>query len=389
MSLIGLLKNKIKNDLQEENILTVSELTSTIKKLLESSDELKNISVRGELSNLTQHTSGHIYFTLKDEESQISCAFFRGWNQNLKFKLEHGMKVVLKGSIEVYSVRGNYQIVVREILQDGVGELHKKFLLLKEKLNSEGLFDAKYKKHLPIFPNTIGIVTSLDGAVLHDMVNIIKSRWPFVEIIIAPAKVQGIGAAPTIVEGIELLNQLNVDVIIIGRGGGSLEELWCFNEESVARGIFKSKIPIISAVGHETDFSISDFVADVRAATPSNAAELVVPYLNDIKKQIELKGSMLFNGFKQFLHQNYQYIDAFEQRINKSFESEIKFLLQEFEYTNTRLNDLNPKATLKRGYSVVMKKGEIVKSVKTLEKGDIINTILHEGEVESIVERTR
>lgn len=389
MSLIGLLKNKIKNDLQEENILTVSELTSTIKELLESSDGLKNISVRGELSNLTQHTSGHIYFTLKDEESQISCAFFRGWNQNLKFKLEHGMKVVLKGSIEVYSVRGNYQIVVREILQDGVGELHKKFLLLKEKLNNEGLFDAKYKKDLPIFPNTIGIVTSLDGAVLHDMVNIIKSRWPFVEIVIAPAKVQGIGAAPTIVEGIELLNQLNVDVIIIGRGGGSLEELWCFNEESVARGIFKSKIPIISAVGHETDFSISDFVADKRAATPSNAAELIVPDIDDIRKQIELKESMLFNGFKQFLHQNYQYIDAFEQRINKSFESEIKFLLQEFEHTNTRLNDLNPKATLKRGYSVVMKKGEIVKSVKTLEKGDIINTILHEGEVESIVERTR
>ncbi len=389
MSLIKFLNNKIEKDSYEEDMLTVSELTSTIKEILESNNELKNISVCGEVSNLTHHNSGHIYFTLKDEESQISCAFFRSWNQHLNFKLEHGMKIVVKGSVEVYHVRGNYQMVIREVRQYGVGELHKKFLLLKEKLNKEGLFDAKYKKSLPIFPNTIGIVTSLDGAVLHDMVNIIKRRWPFLEIIIAPAKVQGIGAAPTIVGGIELLNQFGVDVIIIGRGGGSLEELWCFNEESVARAVFKSKIPIISAVGHETDFSISDFVADKRAATPSNAAELVVPHIDDIKGQINLKERMLLSGFKQLLHQNYQGIDTFEQRITRSFESQIKFLLQELEYTNTRLNDLNPKAILKRGYSVVMKKGEIVKSAKILQRGDTLNTILHEGEVESVVEKVR
>ncbi len=389
MDLIKSLKDKVVKYSFEESVLTVSELTSTIKEILESNNELKNIAVRGEISNLTQHNSGHIYFTLKDEECQVSCAFFKGRNQHLDFKLEHGMKIIAKGSVEVYRVRGNYQIVVREVRQDGVGELHKKFLLLKERLSKEGLFDAKYKKPLPVFPNTIGIVTSLDGAVLHDMVNIIERRWPFLEIVIAPTKVQGIDAAPTIVEGIELLNQLNVDVIIIGRGGGSLEDLWCFNEESVARAIFKSKIPIISAVGHETDFSISDFVADIRAATPSNAAELIVPNVNDIKGQIELKERMLLNGFKQLLHQNYQDIDTFEQLITRSFESQIKFLLQEVEYTNTRLNDLNPKAILKRGYSVAMKKGEIVKSARMLKKGDTLNTVLHEGEVESVVEEVR
>jgi len=389
MNLIKSLKNKIVKDPFEESVLTVSELTSTIKEILESNNELKNIAVRGEISNLTQHNSGHIYFTLKDEECQVSCAFFRGRNQYLDFKLEHGMKIIAKGSVEVYHTRGNYQIVVREIRQDGIGELHKKFLLLKERLGKEGLFDAKYKKPLPMFPNTIGIVTSLDGAVLHDMVKIIKRRWPFLEIIIAPAKVQGLDAAPTIVEGIELLNQLNVDVIIIGRGGGSLEDLWCFNEESVARAVFKSKIPIISAVGHETDFSISDFVADIRASTPSNAAELIVPDINDIKGQVDLKERMLLNGFKQLLHQNYQDIDTFEQLVTRSFGSQIKFLLQEVGHANTRLNDLNPKAILKRGYSVAMKKGKIVKSAKMLKRGDTLNTVLHEGEVESVVEEIR
>lgn len=371
-----------------ENIRTVSELTDVIKEILESHKDLRDVQVRGEISNLGEPTSGHIYFTLKDETSQISCAFFRHRNRHLNFKLRDGECIIVKGSVEVYKMRGSYQIIVDEVHRVGIGDLYQKFLILKEKLKKEGFFDQKHKKPLPGFPVTIGVVTSIDGAALIDILRIIRNRWPFIEVIISPAIVQGLNAAPTIVEGIERLNELGVDVIIVGRGGGSFEDLWCFNEEVVARAIFSSKVPIISAVGHETDSSISDFVADVRASTPSNAAEILVPDKEDIQRRLRSDASILSRSFERLIHQSYQDIDNSELHMINAMKSMLRFRTQEYEHITIRLNDLNPKSILERGYSMVLKDEKVVKSVKNIEKGDRLKTIMYEGEVESIVERT-
>ncbi len=371
-----------------ENIRTVSELTDVIKEILGSHKELRDVQVRGEISNLGKPTSGHIYFTLKDENSQISCAFFSHKNRHITFKLEDGVGVIVNGSVEVYKMRGNYQIIVDEVHLVGIGDLYQKFLILKEKLKNEGLFDQKHKKPLPEFPVTVGVVTSINGAALADMLCIIGNRWPFMEVIISPATVQGVTAAPTIVEGIERLNELEVDVIIIGRGGGSFEDLWCFNEEIVARAVFSSKVPIISAVGHETDSSISDFVADVRASTPSNAAEILVPDKDDIQQRLRSDTDMLFQRFKRLIHQSYQDIDNSELHMINAMKSMLRFYTQEYEHIAIRLNDLNPQSILKRGYSMVLKDEKVIKSVKNIEKGDRLKTIMYEGKVESIVERT-
>jgi exodeoxyribonuclease VII large subunit len=270
-------------DSLKTEIFTVGELTKYIKNLLESDRKLTNLWVRGEISNLKQHASGHIYFSLKDKESQIRCVLFRRVNEHLNFNLEHGMKIIIRGNIEVYELYGEYSIIIEEIQPDGLGALNLAFIQLKNKLEKEGLFSNEHKKLLPKFPEVIGIITSSTGAAIQDILNIIKRRYPLVRILIAPTIVQGKEAATSIVESIKLMNELSyVDVIILGRGGGSLEDLWCFNEEIVARSIFESEIPIISAVGHETDFTIADFVADYRASTPSAAAEKVVPDIQEI-----------------------------------------------------------------------------------------------------------
>jgi len=248
----------------ESNILTVGKLTDYIKQRLENDLQLINIWVKGEISNFTRHNSGHLYFTLKDEISQISCAMFRSSASSLKFEPEHGMKVLVLSSLSVYKLSGKYQLIVSEMHPDGLGALHQKYLQLKEKLEKEGLFSKEHKKNIPKFPKTIGIITSPTGAAIKDLIRNLTRRFPNINIKIAPTIVQGVDAASSIIKSIELLNKISdIDVIIIGRGGGSLEDLWCFNEEIVARAIFKSKIPTISAVGHETDFTISDFVADL------------------------------------------------------------------------------------------------------------------------------
>ncbi|HEX2868860.1 MAG TPA: exodeoxyribonuclease VII large subunit [Ignavibacteriales bacterium] len=260
--------------------LSVSEITRLIKEELE--DNFSSISIEGEISNLKKHVSGHWYFNLKDSNAMISCTMWKGFNNYVFFTPEDGMKIVANGRITVYPPRGSYQLEVRSMKPAGVGELQAAFERLKAKLQAEGIFDDEFKKPIPVFPKKIGIVTAIDGAALRDMVSIAQRRYPLVELMVYPARVQGEGSAKSIVEGIEYLNERDdIDLIIIGRGGGSLEDLWAFNEEIVARAVFASCIPVISAVGHEVDFTISDFAADLRAATPSAAMEVATPNKDD------------------------------------------------------------------------------------------------------------
>jgi exodeoxyribonuclease VII large subunit len=266
----------------QEQIFSVSEITKSIKFILESTFE--KISIEGEISNFKAHGSGHWYFNLKDEGAVINCTMWKGVNNYVFFSPEDGMKVVVTGRITVYPPRGNYQIDVRSMKPAGVGELQAAFERLKKRLFEEGLFDQENKKEIPAFPRKIGLITAAEGAAVKDMISVAQRRFPLVELLIAPTKVQGAGASENIVENIHKMNLLkNIDVIIIARGGGSIEDLWAFNEEMVARAIFKSKIPIISGVGHEVDFTIADFVADLRAPTPSVAMELATPDIEEIK----------------------------------------------------------------------------------------------------------
>ncbi len=260
----------------ETQILTVSELTKEIRKTLEETFE--QVSVIGEISNFKSHVSGHWYFSLKDADAVINCTMWKGFNQYVFFTPQDGMKIIVNGKLTVYPPRGSYQLDIRSMKPAGLGELQEAFEKLKKKLEAEGLFDEKFKKPIPTFPKKIGIVTAIGGAAFKDLISVAKRRFPLTEIVIAPARVQGSGSAESIVNGIKLLNEYpGIDVIIVARGGGSIEDLWAFNEEIVARAIFKSKVPVISGVGHEVDFTIADYVADLRAPTPSVAMEIATP----------------------------------------------------------------------------------------------------------------
>jgi exodeoxyribonuclease VII large subunit len=267
------------------NILTVSELTKEIRKTLEETFE--QVSVIGEISNFKSHISGHWYFSLKDAESVINCTMWKGFNQYVFFTPQDGMKIIVNGKLTVYPPRGSYQLDIRSMKPAGLGELQEAFEKLKKKLDAEGLFDEKFKKPIPSFPQKIGVVTAIDGAAFKDLISVAKRRFPLVEIVIAPARVQGSGAAESIVKSIRLLNEYpGINIIIVARGGGSIEDLWAFNEEIVARAVFKSKIPVISGVGHEVDFTITDYVADLRAPTPSVAMEIATSDISDIENFI-------------------------------------------------------------------------------------------------------
>ncbi len=373
----------------DKPVLSVSELTIRIKSILESQKSLSGICVRGEVSNLTIHSSGHMYFTLKDEISQLSCAFFRRWNSSLKFKVEDGMKVVVSGSIEVHAPHGKYQLIATDVAQDGLGDLHQKFLQLKEKLSEEGLFDAGHKKNIPKFPKTIGIVTSIDGAVLRDIVNIIRIRWPFVNLVISHSSVQGAAASSEIITAMNRLNRLDVDVIIVARGGGSLEDLWCFNKEEVARAIFSSRIPVISAVGHETDFTIADFVADKRASTPSHAAELAVPNKEDILGQLGHYEDRKKRLFDNLLKQYFQELDYEENFMKQIIAYKLDIAKSDLDKLKVRLTDSDPRSILKRGYCIVLKNEKPVISANDVTVGERIKTIMDKGELDSVVEKVR
>jgi exodeoxyribonuclease VII large subunit len=391
------------------HILTVTQLTVQIKNLLEGN--FPEVWVEGELSNLNVPQSGHAYFTLKDEHSQVRAVMFRSSHRYLKFTLQHGIQVLCRGRVSVYDPRGEYQLILDYIEPKGVGALQLAFEQLKAQLEKEGLFDLGRKKPLPLLPRRIGIITSPTGAAIRDMLRVIKRRHPRMHILLYPVPVQGIDAAPALVEAIRYFNEeKRVDVMIIGRGGGSLEDLWAFNEESVAREIAASKIPIVSAVGHETDYTISDFAADLRAPTPSAGAEMVVEreerfqdtihslevrLIGRVEQMIETARASL-RGNVRLLEDPRRRLDQFVQRVDELVRRMALGLRQHVRRDRARLTSLtagldhlNPLAILSRGYSVTRKmpEGTILKDAAAVMPGDLIRSRLHEGEVLSRVEK--
>jgi exodeoxyribonuclease VII large subunit len=388
----------------EIEILTVSELTREIRKSLE--ETFPQVSVIGEISNFKQHISGHWYFNLKDAEAVINCTMWKGFNQYVFFMPRDGMKVVVNGKISLYPPRGNYQIDARSMKTAGVGELQEAYERLKKKLESEGLFDEDRKKPIPSFPEKIGIITAVDGAAFKDMVSVAKRRFPLVEIVIVPAIVQGSGAAESIVNSIKLMNDFgNVDVIITGRGGGSIEDLWAFNEEIVARAISGSKIPVISAVGHETDFTIADYVSDLRAPTPSVAMELATPGIEEIfgyiydfsytssqiiaelvrRKYDNVKHTINSYGFKilpDIINKNSQRID---QLISKIFQSVDKLILTTKNDVNLFSNAIKSydiRKVLRRGFVLVEQNSKFVSRASHFMRGKKAKLRFYDGNVE-------
>ncbi len=389
--------------------LEISELNSYIKRILINDAILYNLKVRGEISNLKIHNSGNVYLTLKDENSKINCVIFKN-NFNKGLNIQDGTKVIANGYISVYERDGAYQLYINNIEIEGIGNLYIEFNKLKEKLSKEGLFDNKYKRAIPKMPKAIGVVTSETGAVIRDIINVIKRRYPKVEIKLYPVNVQGVQSKFDICEGIRFFNDKNnVDTIIVGRGGGSIEELWSFNEEIVAREVFESRIPIISAVGHETDFTICDFVADMRAPTPSAAAEIATPSLeeifyklNNIKERIDKSVITQINisdyKLKTLFSQINNYLEAYTikdkttqiDRIYDKITNEANIIMnarkEELLKSGAILHSLSPLATLDRGYSIVEKQGKIVNSVEEVSIKDKIDIILKDGNVQCVVD---
>lgn len=375
--------NILSKNKEQKKIISVTELTFTIKKILENDQELTNTSVRGEISNFTKHTSGHLYFSIKDKNSQLNCVMFRSKASQLKFEPKHGDKVIVTGNITVYEARGNYQLLVTEMCKDGLGELHQKFLDLKEKLKKEGLF--KQKRTISTFPKNIAIISSPTSAALQDILDTIKRRFPVVKVIIIPAIVQGEHGAVSIVNAVKAANKLNetqlIDILIIARGGGSLEDLWCFNEEIVARAVFTSKIPTISGIGHETDFTITDFVVDLRAPTPSIAAERAVPVKDEVIFMLKETRKKLVRLLENSLTQQKQYLDDITYRLITNVKINLQKNKELFKILHNKLNSLDAKRVLSRGYSITMKDDEIITNTKELNQSDVIKTILTEGEI--------
>ncbi|XTR37329.1 exodeoxyribonuclease VII large subunit [Paraclostridium tenue] len=392
--------------------LDVSEVNSYIKRILSNDAILFNLKVKGEISNFKIHSSKNVYLTLKDSSSKINCVIFKN-NYDESLKLEDGVKVIANGYISVYERDGSYQLYIDSIEIDGLGNLYLEFNKLKEKLSKEGLFDIKYKKPIPMIPKNIGVVTSDTGAVIKDIINVIKRRYPKVNIKLYPVSVQGKKSSIEICEGIKFFNNANnVDTIIIGRGGGSIEELWSFNEEIVAREIFNSDIPIISAVGHETDFTIADFVADMRAPTPSAAAEIATPKLdellykleniknrmdNSIVNQSKLDKNKLDSTFDKIntivgsyvIRDKIIQIDIIYDKITNKIKDTIDLRKKDLNTSATVLNSLSPLSTLDRGYSILQKNKKLVNSIGELDKRDLIEITLRDGKVDCIVEKIK
>jgi len=388
----------------KEQIFSVSEITKSIKFILESTFE--KISIEGEISNFKAHGSGHWYFNLKDEGAVINCTMWKGVNNYVFFSPEDGMKVIVTGRVTVYPPRGSYQIDVRSMKPSGIGELQAAFERLKRKLFDEGLFDEQYKKSISAFPKKIGLVTAPDGAAVKDMISVAERRFPLVELVIAPTKVQGAGAAENIVENIRKLNYLkDIDVIILARGGGSIEDLWAFNEEIVAREIFKSKIPIITGVGHEVDFTIADFVSDLRAPTPSVAMELATPDIEDLKNFI--KGSYLLScdlieenlneykdEVKQFVN-SYSFRFPFEKirkfsqsldfstlKINNAIEKKINIFSNKITLISKSLEAHDIEKSLKKGFALIKQNAKFVTRKKNYSVHNPVTIKFYDGELE-------
>lgn len=414
------LPKKLKTCVMDKSrVYKVSELTYEIRSLLE--EAYKEVWVEGEISNLTTSSAGHVYFSLKDESSLLNCVLFKSSGRGLVFKIEDGQHVIVCGRVSIYDKRGQYQLYVSKIELCGAGALQVAFEQLKKKLYKEGLFDEARKKAIPKLPVRIGIVTSSTGAAIRDILKIAYRRFPSIETIIRPVRVQGEEAKNEIAEAIAELNEYNeliisgakdenpIDVIIVGRGGGSLEDLWPFNEETVARSIVNSKIPVVSAVGHEIDYTISDFVADLRAPTPSAAAEIVVPlksefkdHIADCKKQMymmmgarinvlakdleALKGSYVLRSPMNFFAQLSQEVDDMLKGATVKILHYIELEKSKLGSVISTMKALGPLSILERGYSITFKEGKVVKSARILQKGDIIRTKFSDGNITSKVE---
>lgn len=410
--------------------VTVTDINNYIKNIVDGDFFLSNVTLKGEISNLKFHTRGHLYFSLKDENSKINAVMFNYKNLGLNFIPKDGMNVIVKGKVSVFTTGGSYQITVSNMKEDGIGNLYILFEELKRRLDREGLFSPEHKKKLPRIPKKVGVITASTGAAVKDIISTINRRFPLTEIILFPTLVQGVGAKENIVKMINEANESDVDVIILGRGGGSIEDLWAFNEEIVARAIYNSNKPIVSAVGHEIDFTISDFVSDMRAPTPTGAAELVVPskveiqsYLNDYKGRIisvinkkiksytdtfsKLKSTYILKNPISMYEIDEQKLDNMLEKLGsimtyklereKSKLNNLSKMISpnmlnrldkekiKLENIETKLNLLNPENILKKGYSLTLVEGKIVKSINSVKKGNIIDTKFSDGIIKSEV----
>lgn len=385
-------KTKAVSHAQEESSATeyisVSELNHRVKELIDGQSGLHDLWVLGEFSNLKPYASGHLYPTLKDGTSEIQCVIWAGTLGRLSVRPEEGMSVLVRGDLGVYEQKGRYQLYVTDIKRFGVGELYAKLEALKIKLKQESLFARK--RPLPRFPRVVGIATSDTGAAIRDMVRILSRRFPPVRILLVPVLVQGPGAAEDIAQGIEALNQLHdpqPDVIIVGRGGGSIEDLWAFNEEIVARAIFASEIPVVSGVGHETDFTISDFVADLRAATPSEAAEKVVPDKEAVLREIDQLRATTYAQATDLIQDCEQSLDEEVAQLTQAIEGTLSSRLNRVEQLAELLGSLDPRGVLKRGYAVVTQQGIRVTSVALLHPGDDVDILVIDGKAEAEIQK--
>lgn len=421
-------------NIENNNYITISDLNRYIKAKFDMDAHLENVYLRGEISNFKHHTRGHLYFTLKDESSRLSAVMFASLARNINFEPEDGMKVLVSGRISVYEATGSYQIYVSEMQLDGIGNLYLEFEKLKKKLAAEGLFNQAHKRPIPKYPKKIGIITAPTGAAIRDILSTIKRRYPICETILFPALVQGVGAKESIVEQLTKAQDYDLDVIICGRGGGSIEDLWAFNEEIVARAIYNSKIPVISAVGHEIDFTIADYVADLRAPTPTGAAEMAVPNLTDLINLLEQYKIRCNEGISNILKKNElrlnnvtssfalknplnlyaikeQKLDNLIDSLNKSIQNKLnnyKLLYAKvlsssvlkdpysliekkknrFDILLKTIEVLNPLKLLDSGYSIVKFNGKAITDVNLLNKDDIIDIDMHNGIIKaSVLER--
>ena len=393
----------------KEKAYWVSEINRYIKHIFDSDFALGKICIKGEVSNCKYHSSGHIYFTLKDKDSQLACVMFAGNRDGLKFHMQEGQSVIAYGNISVYERDGKYQLYAKEIQLDGAGQLYEQYLQRKKALEEEGLFAQQYKQPIPAYARKVGVVTAVTGAAIQDIINIAKRRNPYVQLYLYPAQVQGQGAAESVVRGIQVLDQMDLDVLIVGRGGGSIEDLWAFNEEIVARAIFLCETPVISAVGHETDVTIADFVADLRAPTPSAAAELAVTDIRAIFQQIEDYQKRLMyaleqkitetrNRLEQYtlrleyqnpmsqLQQERQRLMGAEERLEQGMQRKLESRKHRLAILMERLDGMSPLRKLSQGYAFLTSdEGKTLRSVKQVKKGEKIRVSLADGEVQAKV----
>lgn len=387
----------------ENMAVTVSQVNSYIKEKIASDEGLNNLIIKGEISNFKNHYTGHMYFTLKDDKSLIKCIMFKTYAQKLNFMPKDGMKVFVFGEVSVFERDGIYQVYAKAMQEDGVGALYKQYEKLKQELEEKGYFDISHKKKIPQMPKVIGVLTSQTGSVIRDIINVSTRRNPNVQIRLLPVPVQGQDAAPRIAEGIRFMNKNKLaDILILARGGGSLEDLWPFNEEIVAQAIYESELPIISAVGHETDFSISDFVSDLRAPTPSAAAELAVPDIYEVKQKIngyqnrlklalnkkyemlklryeKIISSSIFKDPTRMINDRAILLDKNIKRIETAIQNKKQEQKEKYVKLISKLDALSPLKTLARGYSIIEQNGEMVNSVKQLKSGTEIDIKLVDG----------